>query len=133
MKLVHVTLRSIQIISVKPRDMSIELAVSFDDSALRRIIFKVSTIEAEATAAQIFSKIRAYEQGLHQNKESETILDSLVSINFRSYPETFEKLYNFLSRAQQRLDILKSGKSEGYISTILSLNAMKMEFTGKEL
>lgn len=128
MKLVNVTLRSIKVLAVRPRDMSIELAVGFDDGNERHVKFTVSELDAEATAALIFSRIRKYEQGIHQNRESETILDALVSINFRNYTESFEKLHNFLSRAAEKIAILKSGRSEGYIAAMLALNSMKAEF-----
>ena len=128
MKLVNVSMRSVNVVAVKPRDMSLELAVSFDDGAERRVKFTLSDIDAQATAALIFSRIRKYEQGMHQNHESETILDSIVSINFRNYIEAFEKLHNFLARAAEKIAILKSGRSEGYIAAMLTLNSMKVEF-----
>ena len=128
MKLVHVKLVSVHLLHFAPRDMSCELVVKFYDGKERAIKFKVHHIESEKTSAEIISKIRKYEQSLHQAKDSETILDSIVSITIANYPEAFEKLYGFIGRVQQRVEHLKSGKSEGYISTILALSTMKLEF-----
>jgi len=128
MKVINVTLNSIKVINFTPRDFSLELLVVFNDGKERIIRFKISEIDSERTAAGILSRIRKYEQTMHQNKESETILDSIVGVNINNYPETFEKLYYFVSRIVEKIEQLKSGKSEGYISNILAINAMRAEF-----
>ena len=112
--------------------MSFELAVSFHDGKERSMRFKVSHIDGEQTTAEILSRIRKYEQSLHRNLESETILDSIITITIRDYHEVYEKLYGFISRIDERIEHLKSGKSEGYISTILTLNSMKLVFEKEE-
>ncbi len=128
MKVINVTLNSVRVANFVPRELSLELVAEFNDGNERSIRFKVSEIESERTSAEILSRIRKHERAVHQNKESETILDSIVTVNINNYSETFEKLYNFISRISERIVQLKSGKSEGYISNILAINSMKVEF-----
>ena len=130
MKLITVSLQSARVVSFIPKDFVLELAVTFYDGKQRTAKLRLVDIEHEKTAAEILSRIRKYEQSINRIQESdaETILDAIVQIRIANHAAAYEKLYNFLQRVQEKIHILKSGKSDGYISTMLSLQGMKMEF-----
>ncbi len=128
MKVINVSLISIEVINFLPKELSLELLVSFYDGKKRGIRFRILQIDSEKTTIEILSKIRKYEHNIHQNREGETVLDSIVSVNIANYGETFERLYKFISRISEKVEQLKSRNSEGYISTILSINSMRVDF-----